>query len=68
MKMKLFFISFALLLAITCAFYLKRQSCKYDVLLLNVEALARGELGGSCWGSGSLDCPWDNVKVYRIVR
>lgn len=46
----------------------KKESVSNPLLLMNIEALASGESGGSaaCIGYGSVDCPHNGVKVLYI--
>lgn len=63
-KMKLIF-SAVFVIALVCVFTSKRQAVITDSLqLMNVEALASGEGGYMCAGTGSVDC--STYKVYVI--
>lgn len=65
-KMKLIF-SVVCMIALVCVFTSKRKAAVIDSLqLMNIEALANGESGSKCVGTGSIDCPGYNVKVYFI--
>lgn len=65
-KMKLIF-SAVCVIALVCVFISKRKAIVTDSLqLMNVEALASGEGGAICAGTGSVDCAAYNVKVYAI--
>lgn len=46
----------------------KKESVSNPLLLMNIEALASGESGGTvhCVGYGSVDCPRAAVKVLYI--
>lgn len=63
--MKIKILGVALSLALVCAYFFGERKVDNDVLLFNVEALANGESGiGSCYGSGSIDCPFHWDKAY----
>lgn len=63
-KLKLTFVAVCVLV---CVFASKKKEAGMDSLqLMNVEALAGGESGVFCIGTGSIDCPGYNVKVYSI--
>lgn len=61
-------IKFAFVLAIlVVAFSLRSDNEKETELLLqNIEAIASTENGVFCLGVGSLDCPLNSTKVWRI--
>jgi hypothetical protein len=48
----------------------KKTSEGNDIALVNVEALANWEGNGNplCFLSGSVDCPANNVKVYKVLQ
>lgn len=67
--MKLIIKSIIVCAVITASIYLtynKREAA--PLLLENIEALASGESGGdiSCIGFGSVDCPLNDMKVWRV--
>lgn len=65
-KMKLIF-SAVCIIALVCVFTSKRKAVVASSLqLMNIEALASGESGSKCMGTGSVDCAAYNVKVYVI--
>lgn len=64
--MKLFF-SAVCIIALVCVFTSKREVSVVDSLqLMNIEALANGESGSRCVGTGSVECPYYGLKVYYI--
>lgn len=65
-KMKLIFAAVCVI-ALVCVFTSKKEVAVADSLqLMNIEALASGEGGSKCVGTGSVDCAAYNVKVYVI--
>lgn len=56
--------------AITITFSNSKTEKQLDTLMLsNIEALASGEghLYRFCIGTGSVDCPFNEVKVDRVI-
>ncbi|GAB6867704.1 NVEALA domain-containing protein [Bacteroides rodentium] len=69
MKKKILFISLFLVAAVTISFQLNAGKNDLGSLMLeNIDALASGEWETTpqCFGSGSVDCPIDHVKVYFV--
>lgn len=68
MKNKIKFIFCAACVAVAvCVFISKEGKTAPDSLtLMNIEALASGESGVMCYGTGSVDCPGFNAKVYMV--
>lgn len=65
-KMKAIFLAVCVV-AVVCIFVSKkREAIKDSITLMNVEALAGGETGGTCMGSGSIHCPYSNDNVYFV--
>lgn len=68
MKKKILFIALFLVAAVvTFQIGAKRENRDY-LMLENIEALASDEWTPSpkCFGSGSVDCPANHVKVYFV--
>ncbi|NDW11630.1 hypothetical protein D0T50_01850 [Bacteroides sp. 214] len=65
-KIKLYFVGIVILVIAISCFSLNKQNKSNKVLLSNVEALANGENDGFCAGTGSVDCPRGNIKVYKV--
>ncbi len=67
MKTKVIFLCVVICAAFSIYSYAlqDKESALSALALMNVEALANGENGGSayCMGSGSVDCPDTHVKV-----
>lgn len=70
MKKKILFVVL-FLVATVASFQMGIKHERLDSLMLeNIEALASGE-GGiryECVGTGSVDCPFNHVKVYIVVN
>lgn len=69
MNKKLLFIGFFLAVTIAASFQINTERESLESLMLeNIDALASGEWGSDvrCIGSGSVDCPIKNVKVYLV--
>ncbi len=70
MKKKIFLLMALAAAAIGGMYYSHAGSCTMNELMIeNVDALAAGE-GGTivrCIGSGCVDCPFNNVKVYIVL-
>lgn len=71
MKKKILFVG--LLLAAVAAVSFQSYSGKDklgDLVLENIDALADGEWGDTavCFGTGSVDCPINHVKVEFVVE
>lgn len=65
-KMKLIFAAVCVI-ALVCVFTSKKEVAVADSLqLMNIEALASGESGSRCVGTGSVECPYYGLKVYYI--
>lgn len=69
MKKKILFISLFLVAAVAISFQLNAGKNNWGSLMLeNIDALASGEweTNPQCFGSGSVDCSIDHVKVYFV--
>ena len=70
MRKKILFAGLFLVTIVSVTFY--SHSIKKDLgnlMLENIEALASGESGTMthCFGSGSVDCPVNHVKVEYVM-
>jgi len=67
-KMKFVFIAIVAIFVIAAWSMVNNRPASINSLLLdNIEALAEGEVSdGHCWGIGSVDCPYNESKVYYI--
>lgn len=68
MKKKILFVAL-FLVATVASFQMGTKHERWDSLMLeNIEALASGEGGMEyrCVGTGSVDCPYNHVKVYFV--
>lgn len=66
MKTKVIFLCVVVCAAFSIYSYVanNKEGALGDLALMNVEALANGEIGMAiCVGDGSVDCPHSNVKV-----
>ena len=69
MKKKVLLISLFLVATVVASFQFSPEKENLQSLMLeNIDALASDEWGGTprCIGSGSVDCPIANVKVYAV--
>jgi hypothetical protein len=69
MKKKVLLISLFLVATVVASFQFSSEKENLQSLMLeNIDALASDEWGGTprCIGSGSVDCPIANVKVYAV--
>jgi hypothetical protein len=69
MKKKVLLISLFLVATVVASFQFSSEKENLQSLMLeNIDALASDEWGGTprCVGSGSVDCPIVNVKVYAV--
>lgn len=66
-KLKISFLAVCAVIAM-CVFVSKQKKDVADSLtLMNIEALASGESSNArCYGTGSVDCPFDHLKVYFV--
>ena len=70
MRKKILFAGLFLVTITAVTFYFHSQKKNLDNLMLeNIEALASGEWGPNalCYGSGSVDCPANHVKVEYVM-
>lgn len=69
MKKKFLFVSLLSLAILTCYYSYSREEVTNVLLLENVEALAGGEsnVPVHCVGSGTVDCPFNHVKVRLVA-
>ncbi|WP_347023201.1 NVEALA domain-containing protein [Bacteroides eggerthii] len=70
MKKKVLLISLFLVVTVVASFQFSSEKENLQSLMLeNIDALASDEWGGTprCVGSGSVDCPIVNVKVYAVI-
>lgn len=70
MKTKLLIVGSLLIVVTATYFCVNSEKAELsDLLLKNVEALADNEYDSttSCLGSGSVDCPFINVKVKYVM-
>lgn len=68
MKKRVLFVTLILAAAIASSQWSAKRKNLDSLMLENIEALAGGEedINATCFGTGSVDCPIANAKVYYV--